>query len=61
MILLCCVVESAHSLSVNLQGNEGFWLTEIGRIHACFVRCFWHLGTRLGQYLNCSGFLLALC
>ena len=27
MILLCCVVKSTGALSVNAQGNDGFWQT----------------------------------
>ena len=26
MILLCCIIESAGGLSVNVQDNDGFWL-----------------------------------
>ena len=39
MLLLCYVIESAGGLSVNVQGNDGFWSIANwnGRIHACFV------------------------
>ena len=31
-----------------------------GRIHARFVKYFYHLGTRLGQYMDTSGCLVVL-
>ena len=63
MILLCCVVKSTGALSVNAQGNDGFWQTANwnGENPCTLWKVFLASRHQDGQYQEYSGFLLATC